>query len=259
MATATDLMTARIFLNALFPVMKTVLTDDPKMGKKFAGVTADVQFVARDGDNTLGACLNFQNGSLKIIQGICDHPDITFGFGSVAKMNAMLAGKPVIPRIKGLLNIGLLIKIFGLLLYLKVLMPTARPKDPFKRRMKVKLTLYMITTALSQYNKGGDPEMARWTGKQPERIYQMSVDGEEDIAAYLRVKAGKSKAGRGIYKKRHPFVHMRFGGIDGAMPVILNDVDMVAAIKNGYLIVEGSPEYGRDVGDFMMRVQELTT
>jgi len=153
----------------------------------------------------------------------------------------------------------LLIKIFGLLLYLKVLMPTARPKDPFKRRMKVKLTLYMITTALSQYNKGGDPEMAKWTGKQPERIYQMSVDGEEDIAAYLRVKAGKSKAGRGIYKKRHPFVHMRFGGIDGAMPVILNDVDMVAAVKNGYLIVEGSPEYGRDVGDFMMRVQELTT
>jgi hypothetical protein len=114
------------------------------------------------------------------------------------------------------------------------------------------MTIYMITTALSQYNKGGDPEMVRWTSKQPERIYQMSVDNE-DIAAYLRVKAGKTKAGRGFYKKRRPFVHMRFNGIDGALPVILNEV------KNESLRVEGSPEYGRDVGDFMMRIQNMIT
>jgi len=100
--------------------------------------------------------------------------------------------------------------------------------------------------------------MVKWTSKQPERIYQMSVTNE-DIAAYLRVKAGKSKAGRGFYKKRRPFVHMKFNGIQGAMPVILNDVDMVTAIKNEYLSVDGSPEYGRDIGDFMMRIQDLTT
>lgn len=259
MATPTELMTARIFLKALFPVMKTVLTDDPKMKRKFDGVTGRVQFAAKDAAGDVGACLDFKNGSLEIVQGVVDAPDIAFRFGSVAKMNAFLAGKPVLPKIKGLFKIGLLVKVFALLLYLKLLMPTARPKDPFKRRMKVKLTIYMITTALSQYNKGGDPEMAKWTGKQPERIYQMSVDGEPDIAGYLRVKAGKSKAGRGFYQKRRPFVHMRFGGIDGALPVMLNDVNMVEAVRNGYLAVEGSPEYGRDVGDFMMRIQELTT
>lgn len=258
MATATELMTARIFLRALFPVMKVVIADDPKMNKRFQGVTGKIQFVAKDGAGDVGAYLDFQNGELTVVQGICPDPDLTFGFGSVAKMNDMLAGKPVIPRIKGFLNLGLLIKTFALLLSLKVLMPTARPKDPLKRRLKIKMTIYMITTALSQYNKGGDPEMAKWTSKQPERIYQMSVDGE-DIAAYLRVKAGKSKAGRGFYKKRHPFVHMRFNGIDGAMPVILNDVDMVTAVREGFLSVEGSPEYGRDIGDFMMRIQELTT
>ncbi|MFZ5569514.1 MAG: hypothetical protein ACOZF0_03860 [Thermodesulfobacteriota bacterium] len=259
MATPTELMSARIFLRALFPVMKVVLSDDPAMKRKFEGVTADVQFIAKDPAGDVGAFLRFQNGELEIVQGVSPKPDITFAFGSVAKLNAMLAGKPVIPVIKGLWKIGLLIKVFALLLYLKVLMPNARPKDPFKQRMKVKLTVYMITTALSQYNKGGDPEMAKWTAKQPERIYQMSVDGEPDIAAYLRVKAGKSKSGRGFYSRRHPFVHMKFNGIKGALPIILNDVNMVEAVRKGYLSVEGSPEYGRDIGDFMMRIQALTT
>lgn len=258
MATATELITARIFLRAVFPVMKVVLADVPKMGKKFEGVTAKIQFTAKDPEGDIGAYLNFTNGELEIVQGISDNPEITFGFNSVAKMNAMLAGKPVIPKIKGMMKVGLLIKIFALLMSLKILMPTARPKKIDKQRLKIKLTIYMVTTALSQYNKGGDPEMVKWTSKQPERIYQMSVTNE-DIAAYIRVKAGKSKAGRGFYKKRRPFVHMKFNGIQGAMPVILNDVDMVAAIKNEYLSVEGSPEYGRDIGDFMMRIQDLTT
>lgn len=258
MTTERELLTARLFLQALFPVMKIVLSDVPKMNSRFKDVTAKIQFAAQNGAGEVGAYLDFQNGNLEIVQGICPSPDIRFGFGSVKKMNDMLAGKPVIPRIKGFLKPGLLIKMFSLLLSLKILMPNVRPTAEDKKRLKIKMTIYMITTALSQYNKGGDPEMVRWTSKQPERIYQMSVDNE-DIAAYLRVKAGKTKAGRGFYKKRRPFVHMRFNGIDGALPVILNEVDMVTAVKNEYLRVEGSPEYGRDVGDFMMRIQNMIT
>jgi len=172
-------------------------------------------------------------------------------------MNAMFAGKPAVPFIKGLHRVGLLIKVFSVLMGLMVLMPNVKPKDPKKRRLKVKMTFYMITTALSQYNKGGDPEMAAWTKKQPERIYQISVD--EGIAAYLRVKAGRSKAGRGLFTRRRPFVHMKFNGVEGAMPIVLNEVDMVTAVKNGYLVVEGSPEYGGNVGDFMVKIQNLIT
>ncbi|MBA4366111.1 MAG: hypothetical protein C0403_00530 [Desulfobacterium sp.] len=258
MATERDLLTARLFLRALFPVMKVVLSDVPKMKNRFKDVTAKIQFAAQNSAGEVGAYLDFQQGNLDIVQGICSNPDICFGFGSVKKMNDMLAGKPVIPKIKGFLKLGLLIKMFSLLLSLKILMPNVRPTADDKKRLKIKMTIYMITTALSQYNKGGDPEMMRWTSKQPERIYQMSVDHEE-IAAYLRVKAGKTKAGRGFYKRRRPFVHMRFNGIDGALPVILNEVDMVTAVKNEYLRVEGSPEYGRDIGDFMMRIQNMIT
>jgi hypothetical protein len=257
MATERELLAARLFLRAVLPIMKVVLADDPKVGKKFEGVTAKVQFVANDNGGRIGAYLDFDNGRFQVVQELCKNPDITFSFGSVAKMNAMFAGKPVIPKISGWMKVGLLVKVFGLLMSLKILMPDARPKDPAKRRLKVKLTFYMITTALSQYNKGGDPEMVKWTSKQPERIYQITVDDE--IAAYLRVKAGKTKAGRGQYTKRRPFVHMKFNGVDGAMPIVLNDMDMVEAIRKGHLSIEGSPEYGGNIGDFMVRIQDLIT
>ncbi|MEW5734277.1 MAG: hypothetical protein AB1921_05445 [Thermodesulfobacteriota bacterium] len=257
MASQRDMLAARIFLRAVLPVIKVILTDDPKAAKRFANVSAKVQFVAKDPEEPVGACLVFDKGEFSVVQGVCEKPDLTFSFRTVARMNAMFAGKPAVPFIRGLHKVGLLIKVFSLLMGLMVLMPNARPTDPAKRRLKVKMTFYMITTALSQYNKGGDPEMVKWASRQPERIYQITVD--EGIAAYLRVKAGKTKAGRGVYARRRPFVHMKFNGVDGAMPVVLNDVDMVTAVRKGYLVVEGSPEYGANIGDFMVRIQELIT
>ncbi|MDY6822476.1 MAG: hypothetical protein SWH68_01560 [Thermodesulfobacteriota bacterium] len=34
-------------------------------------------------------------------------------------------------------------------------------------------------------------------------------------------------------------------------------VDMITAIRNGYLTVKGPPEYASDIGIFMMRIQDL--
>ncbi|MFP4040664.1 MAG: hypothetical protein ACLFS7_08990 [Desulfosudaceae bacterium] len=257
MATTEELMAARLFLRAVLPVMKVLLEEQPKLAGKFAGVDARIQFVARDEAGDVGACLVFDQGDFRVEQGVSGGADLTFSFRSVAAMNAMFAGKPALLWIKGIYRVRLLAKVMSLLLALKLLMPDNRPRDPEKRRLKVKMTFYMITTALSQLNKAGDPDMTAWTAKQPERIYQITVD--EDIAAYLRVKAGKSKAGRGTYVKRRPFVHMKFNGVEGAMPVVLNEVDMVSAIKNEYLSVDGPPEYSRDIGDFMMKIQDLIT
>ncbi len=174
-----------------------MLEDDPKTKAKFQGVNAVVQFVAKDDAGSVGAHLKFANGAFQVVQGIADRADITFSFPSIAKMNALFAGKPVLPSIKGLRNIGLLIKVFGLLLGLKILMPNAKPKTPDQARLKVKMTLYMVTTALSQLNKAGDPEMVKGTSKQPDRIYQWSCE-PEGIACYLRVKAGKTKKPGGV-------------------------------------------------------------
>ncbi|MCL6270111.1 hypothetical protein M3P05_09215 [Sansalvadorimonas sp. 2012CJ34-2] len=252
------LLATRIFLNALIPVMKVVVADDPKMSSRFEEVNARVRFIVREGEGILGTDLVFKDGIPVVDSSMEGQPDITLTFKSAEKFNGFMAGKPVIPSIKGWNQPVLLFKVISLLLAMKILMPDARPKDPDKQQLKVKMILYMITTALSQYNKGGDSDMQKWTGKQPDRIYQLSVtDTDEDIAAYLRVKAGKTKAGRGFYTRRRPFVHIRFKGIEGAMPVLLGDMEFVEAVGREYVNVEGSPEYATNLNDFMQRIQAL--
>jgi len=258
MATARELLTARIFLRAVLPVIKVLVEDDPKRRKQFAGFTATIQFVAKDDAGPVGAYIRFDDGQFSTGCEIADNPDITFRFSSVAKMNALFAGKPVIPSIKGLTKVGTLIKAFSLLLGLKILMPNAKPKTPALAALKVKMTLYMVSTALSQLNKSGDPDMMKWTSRQPERIYQWSCE-PEGIACYLRVKAGKTQAGRGYYTRRKPFVHMRFNGVDGALPVLSNSVDTVQAMSKGYVVSDGSPEYAGQLGDFMLKIANLVT
>lgn len=137
-------------------------------------------------------------------------------------------------------------------------MPNVRPKSKDKKYLKVKMAFYMVTTALSQLNKVGYEDMKRWVAKQPDRIYQITVD-DTDIAAYLRVKAGKSKAGRGDYKRKRPFVHMKLNGLDGAMAVLLRDVEFVDGVDKGHVTIVGAPEYAAQMNDYMMRIQALTT
>ncbi|HEO70357.1 MAG TPA: hypothetical protein ENN80_03775 [Candidatus Hydrogenedentes bacterium] len=262
-ATDEELLAARIVFRAVFPVIKVLLDDDPKMAAKFEGVEATVQFIARNEPEDVAGYIVFSPEGFRSEPGLAEDPDITFRFSSVAKMNAMFAGKPVVPSLGPLLKAlvtkpGLLIKVFSVLLALKLLLPTAKPKTPEIARLKVKMTLYMISTALSQLNKAGDPEMVAWTSKQPERIYQWSCE-PEGIAAYLKIKAGKSKAGRGYYTRRKPFVHVKFSGVDSAIPVLANEVDMVQAMAKGMLANEGSPEYGAVLGNFMVRVAKLVS
>ena len=259
-----EFLRTRLFLRAALPTVKVLLEDDPATAKRFAGVNAVVQFVAKNQPRAVGAYLWFEDGEVRVEQGFWGadgmgrEPDITFTFASLQKLNGFFAGKTVLPGIKGFHRPGLLAKVVQLLLALKLMLPSAQPKDPAKRRLKLKLTLYMITTALSQYNKGGDSEMQRWTAKQPDRIYQFSVE-PEGIAAYLRVRGGKTKAGRGVYERRRPFVHMRFHGVDGALAVMNKEVDFVEGVGKGFVRIDGSPEYAANLNDFMMRVQALLT
>lgn len=259
MATEKELLAARLFFRAVFPVIKVMLEDDPRFAKKFANVTARVQIRARNAPEDLAVYFKFDNGAFEVVPGLAENPELTLEFSSVAKMNAMFAGKPVVPRFRGVLrHFGLFVKVMTLLIGLKLLMPDAKPKSPEQVRLKVKMTIYMVSTALSQLNKAGDPDMVKWTTKQPERIYQWSCE-PEGIAAYLRIKAGKTKAGRGYYTRRKPFVHMKFGGADAALRVLSNSVDMVKAMSEGMIVVEGSPEYCSALGIFMVRIATLVS
>ncbi len=253
-----DVLVSRIVLKAVLPVIKVLLEDHPTFQERFKDIQGTVQFTANNNGEIMGACIKFDRLNFEITNQLTDTPDVSFHFSSLKKMNDFFTGKLVLPKIKGFRNFSLLWRIFTILLKLKLLMPNVIPQNPVDKKVKVKMTLYMVSTALSQLNKSGDPEMVKWTSKQPERIYQWSVDNE-NIACWLKIKAGQTKAGRGFYTLRKPFVHMRFPDIDSAIPVLTNSVDTVQAMAQGLLLTEGSPEYAAKLGDFMLKIADLLT
>ncbi len=247
-----DYILARIMLRAAVPLAKVLVEDDPKMREKYRGFNKIAQFEVKGSDD-LVTQLKFEDGIPKPIFERDPNPDVAFIFKSARQLNAFFAGKPAIPKIKGLTKIGILLKVVPLLLGLTLLLPNKLPKDPAKKRLKVKLLFYMLSSALSQMNKAGDEEFVEFTKKMPDRIIQWTClpDGPY---AYLRINRGKTKAGRGLYGRRRPFIDMQFNGIDNAIKVLTNQVDLLQAIREGYLVQEGSPEYGMYLGNFMLKI-----
>lgn len=260
-ATQQDLMTAKLFFNAAFPVMQVVLDDDPKMSKKFKDVVANVQIGAKNDGELIACHLIFDHGKVTVVQGPAEKADIVLHFSNVVKMNTMFRGGMALPSIKGITKVGLLIKVFTLLMSLMLMMPSSRPKELDRKTLKVKMSLYMITRALSVYNKERDHDMHEWVLHQPDRIYQFIVQPYEqtNIACYLRVKTGNSKSGHGIYERRKPFVLFDFKSVDGAMNVLLKDVEFVEGVEKGYVETVGAPEYACQLNDFMSILQGMLT
>ncbi len=250
-------LTNRIALRSIMPLFKVLYeADNTPVKKALARFDGVIQLYVKGTDT--GAYLVFKDGALDVLQGIHPSPDIALPFKHMAGMNALFTGGiPVFGGIpKGLWKLPLLVKLVVLLLGLLLLMPNVNPKAPAKRELKVKMMMYMVTNALSQLNKGGDEDMAAWTAKQPDRIYQMSID-PAGPAAYLRVKGGRTKAGHGMYTRKAPFVHMRFNGLEGAYKVLAESKDTVSATADGDIRLEGSPEYAGNIGSFMMRIQDM--
>lgn len=260
-ATSQDLMTAKLFFNAAFPVMQVLMDEDPNINRKTRRFKGVVQFGAKDGDSLLAVTLTFADGHLDVVQGPAEKFDLALTFSSIAKMNALLRGGLAVPGING--NLTMLPVVLSLLMGLKIMTkPNYKLRNNTEKKLKVQCSLYMITRALSVYNKLGDHDMHAWCLQQPDRIYQFRVENEGDpdfIACYLRVKAGQSKAGHGVYTRRTPFVLFRFLSIDGALKVLGKEVEFVDGVKQGCVEIIGSPEYACSLNDFMAILQNMLT
>jgi hypothetical protein len=68
------------------------------------------------------------------------------------------------------------------------------------------------------------------------------------------VKAGNSKIGRGEYTRSVPFFTMRFKTFDDALKTLLSIDNMIDAQVSGRLTLDGAPEVGLDVGNFLLIV-----
>ena len=247
---------ARVFLRAALPLVKVVADQRPAYRRFLFKAGGVVQFAARDSEQA--AWVEMGDGTIDVKQGRHDNPSITLTFGDLASLNDFFAGALKAPGIAGITGLPSLLRLLPFLLKLKMLMPDVITDKPDENALKVRMLLYMVTNALSQLNKGGDEAMVKMVKNSPDRIFQWTVENGGP-AAYVRMKAGRTKSGRGTYTRRRPFVHMIFPDTDSAFDVLTQKVSTVDAVKFNKLRMEGAMEGGKEIGILMQRIEALTT
>jgi hypothetical protein len=293
-----DVLTAQIYFRAAFPALNVTLTEDPKQVKAFENINAVVEFRAADDENPLACYMVFltedmaaksaQGKRFKVFQGeypgkiaLADGSDydalkvVKMYFKSIKSLLGVFKGSSpaemlgiVSPLLKNITN-PVTLKFLFLMLSLTKTMPSFVPtvKEPFEQYIKVKLSLYLITRALSTANKLGWPEMSKWTERQSDRIYQFKVgatvdkDGKQlypEIGAFLRVKAGNTKAGRGEYTRKRPFVLLEFPNPDACIAVLTGRYPFVEAVEKNCVTVIGSGDsYAVQFNNIMTKCQNM--
>ena len=254
----------KIFLNAALPLVKVIANDDPKLKKKFEKAHAVIQVSCLDPEvegGKRGMHFVVNSGEWLVHTCLTEDPHIELQFKSVEALNDFFKGNITpagIPKIKGLKKADVLISFVMVLLKMANLLgATEAPKDEATKELLVKCYFYLLSSGISQLNKLGHPEIKDWTTKSPDRVYAFAVDGYPQIGAYLRIKAGKSRAGRGEYKRAMPFFTLRFNCLESALGILLSTDDMLESTKSGKLIMEGGPEFGAQLGGFMLEVGAL--
>ncbi|MGN1328674.1 MAG: hypothetical protein ACI4V4_03135 [Eubacterium sp.] len=263
MASDTTRYTNKIFMAAALPLLKTIAEDVPEMRKKFEGVDAIYQVSAKkNAEEKEATHFIIENGQWTVKLGEYlgqEKIDAELEFSSLEKMNEFFKGKMTsLPKMK-IKSFSKFIKFMMVLLKMSSLLNITEPpeNDEALSLLLCKLYFYLLSSGISQLNKMGHPEVKEWTSKSPDRCYQWAIEGHPECTAYMRVKAGKSKAGRGEYKRSKPFFCMKFDCATSALMILLGTGDMFQMTANKQLIMEGAPEFGVQIGDYMMLVGGL--
>ena len=266
MASQEALYTNKIFLCGALPLLKTIVADVPSLSKKFRAVHCIYQVSALDPDAPGGKyATHFQvNCDEWIVHAnkVDPKPYIDLELKSVDAMNAFFKGKispATLPKMKGICkHPGEFVAFLTALLKMANLLGmTTIPEDEATKRLLVKCYFYLLSTGISTLNKMGHEKVHDWALKSPDRVYAWAVEGEPSVSAYLRVKAGKTKAGKGEYKRAMPFFTMKFDCLDSALGILMSIDDMLESTRQGKLIMEGAPEFGAQIGEYMMLVGGL--
>ena len=254
----------KIFLNAALPLVKVIANDDPKLKKKFEKAHAVIQVSCLDPEvegGKRGMHFVVNSGEWLVHTCLTEDPHIELQFKSVENLNDFFKGKITpagIPKIKGLKKADVLISFVMVLLKMANLLgATEAPKDEATKELLVKCYFYLLSSGISQLNKNGHEEIHEWAKKSPDRVYAWAVNDEPSVSAYIRVKAGKTRAGRGTYKRALPFFTMRFDSFDSALGILMQTADMLDSTRSGKLIMDGAPEFGAQLGGFMLEIGDL--
>jgi hypothetical protein len=265
LASKEDNLTNKIFLSAALPLVKVIATDIPKLAKKFEHTHAVIQISALDPESPVGkVATHFViNAGEWIVHNdkVDKKPHIELEFKSIEAMNGFFKGKigpATLPKMRGVKNTGTFLAFMQVLLKMSALLGAkAPPEDEETKKLLVKCFFYLLSSGISTLNKQGHEDVHNWALKSPDRVYAWAVNGYPELSAYIRVKAGKSRAGRGEYKRALPFFTLRFNNLDSALGILMSIDDMLEATKAGRLIMDGAPEFGAQVGEFMLIVGGL--
>jgi len=254
---AGEALRARLFLRSVLPLLEVVMRARPALARRFAGVDAVVQISA--GDAAEAARLRFTGGVLQVEPGVDPSPTLCLCFRDLAALNRFFGGRPGLIWIAGLARHPVLAaRVLGLLASLRLLAAEPDRVGAADRALRVELSLYLATHALGQLARAGDPEVGALVADSPDRVYQWKV-ADSGAAAYLRMHRGRTRAGRGVYRGRRPFVSYTFPTTDAAYRVLTARASQMASVARGDVVPEGSPEYSRAISVLLQRVDQLLT
>lgn len=251
----------KIFLNAVLPVLKTTVEGKPQLTKAWEGKSGicQIRCLANSFDSQDdGTHFIIEDGEWSVKRGLSEEtPDMELVFNSRKHLNNFFKGKQIpLPKIKGIFSgKGLFLPFMKSLMAMgKLLGATKPPKREEDQHLLVRCMFNLLSTGISTLNKLDHPKVKKWTTPSPDRVYAWRVGEDEDLAAYIRIKAGKSKASRGVYKRSLPFFTMRFDSVSSALGILLSIDDMIESTVTGRLVMEGAPEYGAQLGDLMLMI-----
>ncbi|HAH97429.1 MAG TPA: hypothetical protein DHD79_06170 [Firmicutes bacterium] len=255
MAPTDEIYSAKIFFNAVLPLFKEIALSTG-LKRSFAGKNGVIQVSAIADDGKWGTHFLLSNGAMTVQLGTHPSPTVDLEFKTLRSFNDFFKGtSKILPKIKGISHLGLLVPTFRTLLKMAALLGAkGAPANPQERILLVRLYFYLLSSGISQLNKCGHPEVSSWAKTSPDRVYAWSVDNYPELAAFIRVKAGKTKSSRGLYQRSKPFFTMRFDTPESALGILLQKDDMLASTTAKKLIMEGAPEFGAQIGNYMMLV-----
>ncbi|MBE6715586.1 MAG: hypothetical protein E7573_01550 [Ruminococcaceae bacterium] len=261
--------TNKIFLCGALPLLKTIVNDVPSLKSKFKKVHCVYQVSCLDPEAPDGkwATHFVVNGddwlvhANKVAHRVGKQKYVELEFKSVDAMNAFFKGQigpATLPKMKGVNFVKEFAAFMMALLKMANLLGLETPpEDEETKRLLVKCYFYLLSVGISTLNKLGHEKIHEWALKSPDRVYAWKVNGEDSVSAFIRIKAGKSKAGKGEYKRAMPFFTMRFDSLDSALGILMSIDDMLASVRSGKLIMDGAPEFGAQIGEYMMLVGAL--